>query len=63
MCDHLRLATYPEGAVRVDLSTGRITKHLVATALEVYLFVSCSRTENEPGYFPSVRCARLELQA
>lgn len=62
MCNHLGLATYPEGTVWIDLSTRRITEHFVTATLEVDLFVSCSRAENEPGYFPPVRCARLEYK-
>jgi len=46
MCNQLRLATYPEGTVRIDLSTRRITEHLVTATLKVELFVSCSRAEN-----------------
>ena len=62
MCNHLRLATYPEGTVWIDLSTRRITEHLVTATLEVDLLVSCSRAEHEPGYFPSVRCACLKCK-
>jgi hypothetical protein len=46
MCNQLRLATYPLDTVWIDFSTRRITEHLVTAALEVDLFVSCSRAEN-----------------
>ena len=59
MCNQLRLATYPDNTIRIDLSARRITEHLVTATLEVDFFVSCSRAENK-RYFPPVGCARLE---